>query len=119
MNIRDVEYYQGSFWDWSFLNDVFTHNIKVSDIDGVVERNGKFLYIETKRPNKPITTGQDIMHQAWLNQGHTVLRIWGIENKPERATLLHGVAKEEIENCTLEDIKGIVSRWYNWADGHN
>lgn len=121
MNIRNIDNYQESFWDWSFLNDVFKYNIRVSDIDGVVERNGKFLYIETKRPNADIPTGQKKLHDAWVGQGSTIITIWGYENDPQYAEVRTPKTKDpiKIDNCTLDRIKKIVSDWFIWADSPN
>jgi hypothetical protein len=36
-------------------------NFVPSNIDGIVERNGKFLVMEWKRPNEKVSIGQQIL----------------------------------------------------------
>lgn len=40
--------YINSLWDYRFINDVLPGKISVSDIDGYIERKGKFLFLEFK-----------------------------------------------------------------------
>ena len=39
-------------------------NFVPSNIDGIVERNGKFLVMEWKRPNEKVSIGQQILLKA-------------------------------------------------------
>lgn len=83
-NIRDLEGFIGSYWDWEFLNKCFTRGIKVSDIDGIVERNGFFLVLETKRPTAGQPTGQRILFEQMVRTGKfVVIYIWGEPNEPD------------------------------------
>lgn len=44
-------------WDWMF-DGIFPRNIGPTDIDGMVEINGHFLFIEQKGEGVSLTTGQ-------------------------------------------------------------
>jgi hypothetical protein len=115
-NIRNESSFTGSFWDWGPFNKLFKYNIRISDIDGVVERNGHVLYIETKSAGVSIPEGQKRLHDAWIKKGDTVLIVWGDPNQPQRATLRHGVCNEEHDTCDMTDLDSIISRWFAWAD---
>ncbi len=82
-NIRSVASYIRGLWDWTFLNECFAGtNIKVADIDGIVERRGHFLWLEAK-PEKyngmyEVTAGQRYTHEALARNGaFTVIIVWG------------------------------------------
>lgn len=116
-NIRNDETYLASFWDWTFLNQCFAPtNIRVSDIDGIVERNGRFLFIETKHPGEKIPQGQAILHDQLLRTGRfSVLMIWGNPNHPVRFQLRENGKTVEEEGST-DVIAAIVRGWFERAN---
>ncbi len=116
MNIRNVGIFQGSFWDWSPFNDCFEGSIRISDIDGVVERKGHFLYIETKKAGTPITTGQRIMHDAWIKKGDSVLVIWGEHNQPQAAEIRWPGGRRGFNPCDQNRLRWIFQRWFEQAN---
>jgi hypothetical protein len=119
MTIRDGNKYLESLWDWGFLEDCFDENIRVTDIDGFVERKGKFLVIETKLPSiEKIPTGQMRMFREMLKTGlFTILIVYGNPGEPERGTLWKSTtSKIEFEEMDLEDFHSIVENWFRWAD---
>jgi hypothetical protein len=119
-NLRSTETYTRSFWDWTFLNACFVPTkIRVSDIEGIVERHGNFLWIETKYPGENIEEGQRIMHESALKTGRfTVLLIWGEPNRPFSYRLLFANRRPEEGLVNREDeIAAVVRRWFVWADG--
>jgi hypothetical protein len=117
MTIRDEEDYLETVWDWGFLKPCFAGtNIEPTDIDGFVERNGNFLYIETKKPGIKIPLGQRIVFRRFTKSGSAVLVIWGHRNKPEKALLLFGKDKYKHDPANEETIIRIVSRWFVWAN---
>lgn len=85
MTIRNMNSFISSLWDWSILDGCFGNTkIGVSDIDGVVERNGHTLFLETKRPNVPIPLGQHVMFDTWRKTGFaTVIVIFGQADNPQ------------------------------------
>ena len=55
-------YIRNALTDWAIFNECFSPTgIKISDIDGVVERYGQFLFIEVKQNKKSIPVGQKIL----------------------------------------------------------
>lgn len=120
MTIRNKQNYLDSIWDWSILNGCFKGKIAPTDIDGLVERNGRFLLLETKSPGVPINTGQQRTHDALLATGvFTVMVIWGNAGQPEklRVSIQHNgkVAVQEMEADT-DVLRDVVRRWFLFAD---
>lgn len=117
-NIRDFESYLSSVWDWTPFNECFAPtNIRITDIDGFVERNGLFLVIETKKPTIKIPLGQQIMFNRMVQTGlFTVLIIWGDPNKPIRALKLDKAGREEYVSCDVSMLKVLIRNWFGYAD---
>ena len=65
-------------FDWDFLKGAFGPVIMPMDLDGVVERNGRFLVFETKEPGKLIPRGQEISLKALCSTGiFTIFIVYG------------------------------------------
>lgn len=117
MTIQNPALFAAGFWDWSILDGCFGEGkASISDIDGVIERKGKCLFIETKRPGVLIPQGQQITHQALIKSGHSVLIIFGHTNKPVQMRLLTPRATLEYENANIDDLRWIVEKWWKWAN---
>lgn len=118
MNIRDPKVFAESFWDWTFLNECFKHNIRVSDIDGLVERNGWFLLIETKLPGVTIPTGQWKMYPHLASRGFTILIVWGKPNEPQEMQVWypHKAMPQPKQKSSHQLMRWVASRWFKWAD---
>lgn len=117
MTIRNEEYYKSQLWDWGFLDGCFSPTkIKVTDIDGFVERNGKFLVIETKSPGAEIPYGQRIMFNQMIKSGlFTIYIVWGYANNPERIRII--TRKTDIErDCDELLLQRYVIRWFEYAN---
>lgn len=104
-----------------FFNDCFRYNIGMSDIDGVVERNGQVLFMEWKRPGVFLSTGQLRLHQALTSNScrHKTLVVWGDPQHMtvERvAVIANGRWVDEGENCDADALKQRIQRWFNRAD---
>jgi len=120
MTIHSPDLYCAALWDWGFLDDCFPGTrTRVSDIDGIVERKGRFLVIEAKGVNTRIPTGQLIMFEAMANKGMTVLIVWGNPNEPEQMQIWypHRPYAEPAVPASVDDIRDVVRRWFNWASG--
>jgi hypothetical protein len=117
-NLRDKEDYASTIWDWSPFNDCFAPtNIRMTDIDGFVERHGHFLLIETKRPGAIVPTGQSIMFNAMISTGlFTVLVIWGETNKPELVKVMKTGGRVYQQRCNIKILKDIIKSWFDYAN---
>jgi len=117
MNIRNEEAYLASHWDWSAYNDCFTSGIKISDIDGTIERNGYFLLIETKSPDDSIPKGQRILHEALQHTGvFTVFVVWGRTNRPEQIQIYNRFKRFDVMPCNQADLQDRIKNWFDWAN---
>jgi len=118
MTIRDTDNYLSQLWDWGFFDECFLPTrIKVTDIDGFVERNKKFLVIETKSHNAPVPMGQQIMFDNMIKTGlFTVLVIWGEANYPEKCLLITRKIKKEYNPVTAFELVELVKKWFRYAN---
>lgn len=110
MTIRNLQIYTQSLWDWGILKGCFgsTH-IEPTDVDGLIERRGKFLLLEAKSPGKFIPKGQQIMFDNLLKTGiFTVLVIWGQPNKPEQMQVWGQLPRP----ASLDTLRQEISKWY-------
>lgn len=113
MTINNWEKYKATHWDWACLDGCFDRGISPSDVDGIVEVNGKFLLLETKSPTARLSTGQ---HRMFNNFPGTVLVIWGEPEKPEEMmSIFHGKSQRR-NAATLSGVRDFVGRWFRWAD---
>lgn len=119
MSIRNAQAFVDSIWDWGFLDSCFGKTkIKVSDVDGIAERNGKFLFIETKGDSVPVPLGQKIMHDNLLKTNiFSVIILWGEANKTiSKIKLMHQGLVIEEHNISFERLKELVAQWFAWAN---
>jgi len=113
MTIKNKDVYVANLWDWGFLDSCFGGTrIRVTDLDGLVERRGHFLYLEAKSPGKEVPIGQQIMFDHIVAAGNTVLVIWGQPNDPQAAQ----VWGSEVFIADTAKIQQIVARWYQCAE---
>ena len=105
-------------WSWGFLDQCFENTkIKVTDIDGFVERNSKFLVIETKSHDAKLPVGQQIMFEKMIGTGlFTVLVIWGEANKPKRCLLMTRKTVLEYNPVSEQQVVDLVRKWFHYAD---
>ena len=99
-----------------------------SDIDYVVERNGRLLLIEAKSSNDhTFKGGQRILFEQATKRGSgdivaiVVYRKQGMIGGPREGEVLwcrmvwKGKVKDA-EECSIEQFQDMVKRWYAWAD---
>ncbi len=110
--------YCKKLWNWQFLDECFTNNIRVTDIDGFVERRDHYLVIETKGSGVPIPKGQQRMIESMHRSGCiTVLVAWGEPQHPERIDVYHPKKERRThEPASILLFQQIAKRWYNYAN---
>ena len=118
MTIENPDEFLANLWDWAILDGCFGETrIRPTDIDGLVERNGRFLLIEAKSPGVEIKTGQMITFKKLIDTGcFTVLLVWGERNQPQRITLMTPHITKEYETASLDTLRGITRSWFTWAN---
>lgn len=105
--------------NWAVFNESFTPTrIKVSDIDGVVERNGQFLFIEVKQ-NKFIPTGQEILFKNLTrNASHISVLVLLAQNVSENMDIQayivfqNGQMKHDWKQTNTKEMQGFVTKWF-------
>ena len=119
MTIQDPVKFCAGLWDWAILDGCFGETrIKPTDIDGFVERHGKFLWFETKAPGAQIPEGQLRTFEAVIKtQIFTVMVVWGNTNEPEEIQVFTRWGRRDKEKCDLSRLRHLVSKWYEYADG--
>lgn len=120
MTIRNKDAFDAQQWDWGFLDGCFGNtNIRVTDVDGLVERNGQFLMIESKGAGVPIPLGQKIMHDQWVRRGNSLLVVWGEPNIPLRIEFrsnIGGLRTREVESASIPQFQELVGQWFRTVD---
>ncbi len=108
--------------NWGMLDDCFPGRISVSDIDGVVEIGGRFLFLEWKRPRVALTTGQRIMFQNMVKTG--VITVFLINGDPETSTpeqivIFGRKGAAHPEPCDCVKLQQLCAKWAKWAKRPN
>ena len=111
-------------FDWSFLIPAFKGTkIQPTDIDCVVERNMKVLFLETKQPNKEVPLGQCILLENLILIGKGSIRVVVVYGKTvesisgmELWVYKNGEVKKEATFCSWQHVLQTVSSWFVWAN---
>ena len=108
MTINNPHLYIAGVWDWAILDGCFGQTrIRPTDVDGLVERNGKCLFIETKAPGVAIPYGQRLMHKALLEVGFAVMIVWGETNAPCSIKLMTPSTTRTYETADIDTFRGL------------
>lgn len=114
MTIRNLNAYRDGAWDWGFLDECFAPTrVRPSDVDGIVERRGRFLVIEAKPNEGRMTKGQALTLDAFSREPNfQVLVIYGEPNQP--VAMQHW--PQPAKAADAADIKRFVSSWWQYAN---
>lgn len=119
-NIRNIDNFMNSLWPWDLFNECFTRGIRFSDIDGIVERNSRFLIVEGKQKGASIPKGQRIMLENLVRTGYFfVLILWGEPGEPRKYQVFGPSVNLPKQDCDLDIIKNFIKGWYKWANSYN
>lgn len=119
MTINSAHRYLEGIWDWAILDGCFGQSrVRPTDVDGYIERNGHKLFIETKAPGValPDNGGQMIALKSLVDDGHSLLILWGTPGRPNKLRLMAGACDRTEEDIDLGRVRQLVSAWYAWAD---
>ena len=111
-------------WEWvvdGILAVSPGSKIRPTDIDATLERNGNFLFIETKDEGVPVTKGQHVLLSRLHAIGvFTIMLVWG-KKEPAELEMWYppkfGKPQERFK-CTRSKATEIVSKWFRYADQH-
>lgn len=128
MTINDLELYVRGLWDWGILDGCFGDTkIRPTDIDGYIEHNGCFLFIEAKSPGANLPFGQEKGFKELIKalDGRGVyFVVWGERNKPEKMRVYYvsrnpdGKSTLKISDDTedIDSFRQSVCNWYKWTE---
>jgi len=121
--------YDGQF-DWDMLLPIFQGTkLSFSDIDSILEKNGKFIIFETKKIKNSIPRGQSILLNRLHSKGDITLVyiFFDAEDKNNDNIMMVQVKHEneteftshlfigETKNDGKQFLYDLVSSWYNKA----
>ncbi|KKM95369.1 hypothetical protein LCGC14_1188930 [marine sediment metagenome] len=117
-NLRDRRAYGDAAWDWSLLNGCFGDSkIRPSDIDGVIERKGHYLYLEAKPSRGHLGQGQRILLEGLCKQpNNIVIVVWGDNENPERMQIMQGGEVYPAQPTDRDGFRKAVADWYKMAN---
>ncbi len=123
-NIRNIEHFTKAFWQWAPYNGCFISKegqatgIRISDIDGHVERKGHFLWIETTR-NESISFGQMRSIKRRVARGDTIVILQGAPNHPEFMTIYRPYEDHPRRYpCNQHRVEMFFRGWMLWAEAN-
>lgn len=124
MTIHDPDAYMRGIWDWKILDGCFGRTrIKPTDIDGLVERGGNLLILETKSPGASIPDGQALTFKRMVQQGvdanklNVVIVIWGENGTPEKLRVYSSVHPDGHDvDGDIGTLRRYVSKWFDRVD---
>lgn len=110
-------------FDWSWTQGCFgAGKITPMDFDGVVERKGNFIIIETKNMGVPVPLGQMItLESIYKLDVFTVIFIQG-KSTPELAKVWcqpgfkGGKKMDEYKETDVKRMQGFLSEWYEYVN---
>ena len=119
-NLRDPWDALQALWGWDILKGCFgTTKIRPMDIDGMVERNGHFLFLEGSR--EWAKTEAQLLALRRLAEGpktSTVARFSGQPPGTVERLRVMGKFDREAGPATTDELRRVVSEWYAYADSH-
>ena len=106
--------------NWAVFNECFPGtNIKVSDVDGVVEHKGHFLFFEVKQNTKSIQYGQQLLFEMLTRDApHISVILLYAQNVSkdmdirEYAVFRNGEMEEDWTPTTTEKVQNRVKNWF-------
>jgi hypothetical protein len=124
MTINNPTAHLESLWDWAVLDGCFgAGKIKPTDVDGMVERNGHFLYLETKGFGVLLKQGQEIAIRNRVRDGiSTYIVVWGSPGVPQQMQIFypaHISDSSNVVDCDLPILRNVCSQWYQWVSAND
>ena len=115
-------YKYGIPWhDFSLFNGCFGNSqVMPTDVDGIVERRGNFLFIEFKTDGKSVSTGQLItLKKLGRLKMFVVVVIWHEPCKihdPKIPTAMQILPSGKKTSADTASVRDFVKKWWSKAD---
>lgn len=115
--INNVETNTKSRWNWDILLPALTGKQAIGDVDGIFERRGQFLLLETKLPGKELEPAQRWMYEKLARTGFfTVMILWGWPNEPRYAQFFYPGRRIREGQMLIDELIRRVYNWRIWAE---
>lgn len=104
---------------WDEFNELYPRAIRPTDIDGVVEINGSFLFLEEKGPGVPLQFGQMLMFRRLSERpGVTVVIFRPLtEGTYEDGLEIYVLPRPGAwQTVTVDEFKARIKAWADKAD---
>lgn len=100
------------------LDGVFPRGITPSDVDGVVEINSRFLWLEWKSETKRVPKGQLMMltRRTQDSPKDTVFIIFGPKYAPTKLQIIRDGKVGKLRNVSIIELRDYCDRWARWAE---
>jgi hypothetical protein len=101
------------------FDDCFPRRINFTDVDGILEIGGHFCMMEWKGDGGSVGYGQDLLYKRFTTQSENVVIV--VHGNAETMEVKSfGFYKSgiyrEARTSSLEDLKGWLRGWCQWAD---
>lgn len=102
------------------FDECFARGCAFGDVDGVVETNGHFLFLEWKEPGAPVPIGQRILHQRLTEASDriTIAIVNGDAHTMEvcAVSFVHLGRFYPPRPCDLTGLKALFRGWFERKD---
>ena len=107
--------------DYRWVAKYLPGKVAPTDIDGVLERNGRFLVMEYKAPGVSLPMGQRILLRRLVALGMDVLVCWG-ESSDDDAPVEVGSMNQhgdvpDVRQMTAGELGQAAAAWFEAAGG--
>lgn len=104
------------------FDEAFPGRIRMGDIDGTVEISGRFLFMEWKGVNAPLSVAQEIYHKKLTSLAPDKILSVIVEGDAETMAVravrvIRGGRVGASEPCDLETLRARFRLWAAWAQG--
>jgi hypothetical protein len=115
--IRNMDAYDRGIWDWKILEGCFGEtSVTPTDVDALIQRRDKFLFIETKQPGAPVPPGQKYALEHLAKYGDTVLIVHGSEKEVTELKKMTYAGEHVYEKPSIDKLRSVVAGWWNFAN---
>ena len=96
-------------WDWGFIG------LGITDLDGLIERNGCFLVLEAKGPGVQMLRGQERALRALAAIGRRFVVVVVEGHAPSEVHSWSVMGHEHLGGTGFESLRKFVREWFDWA----
>ena len=100
-------------WPFDFLKGCFGTTITPTDVDGMVERHGRFLFFEFKSRGVTLKDGQRIAFERLSAlPGVTVVVLWGAKQNPRWMQVYRSGTVLLDTPTTVPGVRRFAAQWF-------